>query len=100
MLCSACQSIFRGPLIFDAEGQSDRKDHHVTAQSLAQAIRQNCYICNSAFQHKADTFSPQGFEEGLDGTKYRFSTEDGTPYPTLWLYGPEPDWYRYVHRYD
>ena len=91
MLCSACQSIFRGPLIFSKHGLSKNRDHHLTAQSFAQAIRQNCYICDSTFQQyqrdKASTLDPQRLVEGIERTEYYFSNEDGTRDPTLCLFG-------------
>ena len=108
MLCSACQSMFRGPLIldktiFDEDGWSERRDHHLTAQSFAQAIRQNCYICNSTFQEyqgdKASTLRPSQFEEGLEGTKYYFKTGDGVCDLTLWLSCCWPYPYKYYYRY-
>lgn len=103
MLCSACQSIFRGPLIFGESGCSERRDHHLTAQSFARAIRQNCYICSSMFQqYQGDIASTLGlprFAEELEGTQYYFSTEDGPHCLTLWfLSRTEP--YKNPFRYD
>ena len=90
MLCSACQSIFRGPLIFDEDGRSEHRDHHLTAQSLAHAIRQNCYICSSTFQQyqgdKASTLGPSQFEEGLEGMKYYLRRGDSPRDLTLCLW--------------
>ena len=106
MLCWACKSIFRGPLILSERGYcvSEERDHHLTAQSLAQAISQNCYICSSTFQQyqadKASTLGPQRLIEGLEGTKYYFSTDDRPRCPTLCLYWYGPDVNRYNYRYD
>ena len=96
--------MFRGPLIFDERGYSETRDHHLTAQSLAQAIRQNCYICSSTFQQyqgdKASILGPQRLLEEVEGTKYYFSTEDRSLDVSLWLYWCGPDRKRYNYRYD
>ena len=90
--------MFRGSMIFKPE------DHHLTAQSLAQAIRQGCYICNSTFQQyqgdKASTLGPSQFGEGFEGTKYYFQARDGPPYISLNLLWYGPDLKIYNLRYD
>ena len=93
MLCSACQSAFRGPLIFDDSGYSEGIVHHLTAQSFSEAVRQGCYICSSMFQQyqgdKTNTLGPQRLLEGIEGSEYYFSTKYSPRYPTLWLLGYE-----------
>ena len=79
MLCSACQRIFRGRLIFEDREYSKyryskRENHHMTAQSFAHAISQKCYICTSVLQQyqadRRDTHGPQQLAEVLRATKY------------------------------
>ena len=76
MLCSACQRIFRGQLIFNDDGFSENENHHETAQSFAHAISQKCYICTSILQqYQADrrgTLGPQQLTEVLRATEYYF----------------------------
>ena len=72
MLCTACQNIFRGRLISrdddffeividgaeisndDEISDDDERsiDHHLTAQSFAQAVSQHCYICTYLYRSK------------------------------------------------
>ncbi len=76
MLCSACQRIFRGQLIFNDDGFSENENHHETAQSFAHAISQKCYICTSILQqYQADrrgTLGPRQYTEVLRATEYYF----------------------------
>ena len=73
MLCTACQSIFRDELGFDLGWYGERK-RHLTAQSLYQAVRQNCYICTAIYErcHEGDDIcklDPLQFTERVRSTK-------------------------------
>ena len=93
MLCSACQRIFRGRLIFDDKGYSKFENHHVTPQSFAHAISQKCYICTSMlWQYQGDrrgTLGPQQLAEVLRATEYYFSAKDADSSLTLWISSSE-----------
>ena len=104
MLCSACQSIFRGPSIFQ-DGNGEHRRHHLTAENLAQAIRQNCYICTSLLEEyqddKASTLDLPRLAEGFVGTKYG-SSDSSNRYRCLRfaLYSDWVDLNRSSIRYD
>ena len=79
MLCSACQRIFRGRLLFNDDGDSKTENHHKTAQSFADAISQKCYICTSMLQQyqgdRRGTLGPLHLAEVLRATEYYFTKE-------------------------
>ena len=96
MLCSACQRIFRGQLIFNDKGFSKHKNHHMTAQSFAHAISQKCYICTSILQQyqadRRDTLGPLQSAEVLRVTEYYFSkgkAKDDISSLKLWVRSSE-----------
>ena len=94
MLCSACQCIFRGRLIFDDNGRSKHENHHMSAQSFAHAISQKCYICTSMLQqyqaYRRGTLGP--LQKVFTATKYYFTREkakDDISSLTLWVRSSE-----------
>ena len=92
MLCSACQRIFRGQLIFNNHRSSENENHHMTAQSFAHAISQKCYICTSILQQyqakRRGTLDPRQLAEVLRATEYYFTKDeagDDISYLMFWV---------------
>ena len=107
MLCSACQRIFRGQLIFNDDGISKIEDHHMTAQSFAHAISQKCYICTSILQQyqakRRGTLDPRQLAEVLRATEYYFRKEkagDDISYLMFWFRSSESHWDKIFSAYD
>lgn len=98
MLCTACQNIFRGQLILNDGERREYKDHHLTAQSFAQAVSQNCYICTSLQEHyrtdhNRSTLGPLQLAEVLrdTGTQYSLDIKHEFSSVKLYVYAHERD---------